>query len=136
MTDLAKKRVNHEDLYRIPESMTEESHDLVSAPRAWICEILSPATAQVDRAEKMPIHARHAIFHAGLIDPMLKALEVFRFEPDKWAVPGAGTPSHLKCGQNLFPRWSLISVFHGLSDVRPVRPGAIHEPARFTLRRR
>ncbi len=66
----------------------EEPHNWISAAPDWVCEILSPTTAQVDRAEKMPIYARHQVLHAWLIDPILKTLEVFRLEPERWIVLG------------------------------------------------
>ena len=37
----------------------------------WICEVLSPWTAKLDRAEKLPIYARAEVRHAWLIDPVL-----------------------------------------------------------------
>jgi len=66
----------------------EEPHNWISVAPDWVCEILSPHTAQVDRAEKMPIYARHQVLHAWLIDPIVKTLEVFRFEPGRWIVLG------------------------------------------------
>jgi Uma2 family endonuclease len=66
----------------------EEPHNWISVAPDWVCEILSPGTAQVDRAEKMPIYAQHQVSHAWLIDPNLKTLEVFRFEPGRWVVLG------------------------------------------------
>jgi Uma2 family endonuclease len=44
----------------------------------WVCEVLSPATAAVDRADKVPIYAREHVHHVWLIDPLLRTLEVFR----------------------------------------------------------
>jgi Uma2 family endonuclease len=66
----------------------EEPHNWISVAPDWVCEILSPATAQVDRTEKMPLYAQHQVSHAWLIDPILKTLEVFRFEPERWIVLG------------------------------------------------
>ncbi|WP_437741257.1 Uma2 family endonuclease [Sorangium sp. So ce1504] len=42
----------------------------------WICEVLSPSTASVDRDEKMPIYAREGVRHAWLVDPIARTLEV------------------------------------------------------------
>ena len=53
-------------------------------PPDWTCEILSPATARVDRAEKLPIYARHGVRHAWLIDPDLRTLEVFENHAGQW----------------------------------------------------
>jgi Uma2 family endonuclease len=66
----------------------EEPHNWISAVPDWVCEILSPHTALVDRAQKMPIYAQHQVSHAWLIDPILQTLEVFRFESGKWMVLG------------------------------------------------
>jgi len=50
----------------------------------WICEVLSPSTAATDRADKLPIYARHQIMHAWLVDPLAKTLEVFRLTQQQW----------------------------------------------------
>ncbi|HWL87042.1 MAG TPA: Uma2 family endonuclease [Polyangiaceae bacterium] len=50
----------------------------------WVCEVLSPSTAAVDRAEKMPIYADAGVGHAWLVDPILKTLEVFQREGKSW----------------------------------------------------
>lgn len=53
----------------------------------WACEILSPSTARVDRAEKMPIYAQQGVAHLWLIDPDLKTLEVYaREEAGRWVL--------------------------------------------------
>jgi Uma2 family endonuclease len=54
----------------------------------WVCEILSPGTALVDRGDKMPIYARHEVRYAWLIEPALKSLEVFRLESGRWSLLG------------------------------------------------
>jgi hypothetical protein len=46
----------------------------------WVCEILSPGTAPVDRAVKMPIYAREGVPHLWLVDPDARTLEVYRLE--------------------------------------------------------
>ena len=50
----------------------------------WVCEVLSPLTARVDRLRKMPIYASHGVGHLWLIDPDIKTLEVFRHEGESW----------------------------------------------------
>jgi Uma2 family endonuclease len=66
----------------------EEPRNWISVAPDWVCEILSPTTAQIDRVDKMPLYARHQVPHAWLIDPILKTLEVFRLEPERWIVLG------------------------------------------------
>ena len=53
-------------------------------PPDWICEILSPSTARVDRVEKLPIYAANGVKHAWLVDPDLRTLEVFENQNGKW----------------------------------------------------
>ncbi|MDP2811069.1 MAG: Uma2 family endonuclease, partial [Rhodocyclaceae bacterium] len=50
----------------------------------WVCEILSPSTAKVDRAEKLPLYAAQGVRHAWLVDPDLRTLEVFENREGKW----------------------------------------------------
>lgn len=52
----------------------------------WICEVLSPSTARVDRAEKLPIYARQGVRHAWLVDPDLKTLEAFENREGLWVL--------------------------------------------------
>lgn len=55
----------------------------------WICEVLSPSTEAIDRADKMPIYAREGVRHAWLVDPIAKTLEVFALGGDgRWIVAG------------------------------------------------
>ncbi len=63
----------------------------------WICEVLSPTTAALDRSEKIPIYAEAGVHHAWLVDPLLQTLEVLRRE-------GA--------------RWFLVTTFRGEAQVR------------------
>lgn len=50
----------------------------------WICEVLSPSTASVDRIRKMNVYAREGIRHAWLIDVDAKILEVFELRESLW----------------------------------------------------
>lgn len=52
----------------------------------WVCEVLSPATAKIDRVEKMPLYAEHGVQHLWIIDPMMETLEVYRREGAVWVV--------------------------------------------------
>ncbi len=54
----------------------------------WVCEILSPSTAVVDRVKKLAIYAREGVAHAWLIDPALQTLEVLRLEGGRWLLLG------------------------------------------------
>lgn len=50
----------------------------------WLCEILSPSTARVDRVEKLPIYARWGVKHVWLVDPDLRTLEAFENVDGRW----------------------------------------------------
>ncbi|MBK6727016.1 MAG: Uma2 family endonuclease [Xanthomonadales bacterium] len=55
----------------------------------WVCEILSPGTARLDRVEKMPIYAAHGVEHLWLLDPILRTLEAYRREDGRWLLLGS-----------------------------------------------
>jgi Uma2 family endonuclease len=66
---------------RMPELPDAAAFEL--APD-WVCEVLSPSTAAVDRADKLPIYAREGVRHAWLLDPVATTLEVLRLEGGGW----------------------------------------------------
>lgn len=55
----------------------------------WICEVLSPSTAGLDRVRKMPIYAQHGVGHVWLVDASERTLEVTRRENAEWLRVGA-----------------------------------------------
>jgi Uma2 family endonuclease len=52
----------------------------------WICEVLSPGTARLDRQRKMAIYAREGVTHAWLLDPLARTLEVLRLDTRQWII--------------------------------------------------
>ena len=53
----------------------------------WICEVLSPGTARLDRHKKLRIYARERVAHAWLVDPIQRTLEVLRLNGSgEWVV--------------------------------------------------
>jgi Uma2 family endonuclease len=52
----------------------------------WVCEIVSPSTASLDRVKKLAIYAREGVGHAWLIDPDARTLEVLRLENARWLI--------------------------------------------------
>ena len=54
----------------------------------WICEVLSPGTAKLDRARKLPIYAREQVAHVWLVDPAARTLEILRREGELWLLVG------------------------------------------------
>lgn len=55
----------------------------------WVCEILSPGTARLDRVQKMPIYAEAGVDHLWLVDPELRTLEAYRREGASWLLLGS-----------------------------------------------
>lgn len=70
---------------RLPELPDAPWMDL--APD-WVCEILSPSTARIDRAIKMPLYAREGVRWMWLVDPRARTLEVFSHEGGRWVLLG------------------------------------------------
>jgi Uma2 family endonuclease len=54
----------------------------------WVCEVLSPRSARIDRIKKMRIFAEHGVPYAWLVDPLSKTLEVYGLELGRWVVLG------------------------------------------------
>lgn len=52
----------------------------------WTCEVLSPSTEDLDRAEKVPIYAREGVSHVWLVDPEVRTLEVLRLDGGSYRI--------------------------------------------------
>ncbi|HYO51810.1 Uma2 family endonuclease [Archangium sp.] len=52
----------------------------------WVCEVLSPSTATLDRAAKLPVYAREGVRHVWFLDPEARMLEVFRLEGVRYSL--------------------------------------------------
>ncbi len=50
----------------------------------WVCEVLSPSTAVLDREKKMRAYAREGVSHLWLVDPLQHSLEAYRLEGPRW----------------------------------------------------
>ncbi|MFT4046518.1 MAG: Uma2 family endonuclease [Solimonas sp.] len=71
---------------RLPELPETAYFDL---PPDWICEVLSPSTARLDRIEKMPIYAQFVVQWLWLLDPQARTLEVFSLDRGRWTLEGS-----------------------------------------------
>jgi len=69
-----------ERLPKLPET------NWIAVTPDWICEVLSPGTARIDRKKKMPIYAQFGVPHLWLVDPLEKTLEIFRLDNGNWIV--------------------------------------------------
>jgi Uma2 family endonuclease len=52
----------------------------------WVCEVISPSTAAMDRVKKLTIYAREQVRHAWLVDPLARTLEVLLLEGGRWTI--------------------------------------------------
>jgi Uma2 family endonuclease len=67
---------------RMPRLPTTAYFEL---PPDWLCEVLSPSTARIDRAKKMRHYAKANVQHVWLLDPLATTLEVYRrLETGSW----------------------------------------------------
>jgi Uma2 family endonuclease len=63
-------------------SLPEQAY--FSASPDWVCEVLSPSTAALDRVTKLRIYAAAGVGHAWLVDPVARTLEIFRLDEGRW----------------------------------------------------
>jgi len=60
-----------------------DSHKFDVVPD-WICEVLSPSTASIDREIKMPLYSQYGVRYLWLVDPKQKTLEAYKLAGDVW----------------------------------------------------
>jgi Uma2 family endonuclease len=68
---------------RLP-SLPEEAY--FSLAPDWVCEVVSPSTASIDRVKKLRIYSREQVGNAWLVDPIARTLEVLRLENGRWSI--------------------------------------------------
>ena len=68
---------------RLPELPQEAYFTL--APD-WVCEVLSPSTASLDRLKKLRVYAREQVRCVWLVDPVATTVEVFGLEAGRWVL--------------------------------------------------
>jgi len=52
----------------------------IGVPPNWVCEVLSPSTASLDRGDKLRVYARQNVAHVWFVDPPAKTLEVLALD--------------------------------------------------------
>jgi Uma2 family endonuclease len=68
---------------RLPE-LPREAYFTVSPD--WVCEVLSPSTASLDRLKKLQVYARERVRCVWLVDPLATTVEVFELEAGRWVL--------------------------------------------------
>lgn len=72
-----------------PERMrTEPETAYIETPPDWVCEILSPSTARLDRGPKRRIYAEAGVGHLWLLDLADGVLETFALTAGQWLLTG------------------------------------------------
>jgi len=61
----------------------------------WVCEVLSPSTAGIDRIKKLRIYARESVAHVWLVDPLVRTFEVLRLENGRWTIVTTATDAEV-----------------------------------------
>jgi Uma2 family endonuclease len=61
----------------------------------WICEVVSPSTAAMDRVKKLNIYARERFSHAWMVDPVARTIEVLRLEGGRWTIVATAAGSEV-----------------------------------------
>jgi Uma2 family endonuclease len=77
---------------RMPRLPAEAYFSLVPD---WVCEVLSPSTASLDRVKKLAIYAREEVGFAWLLDPAARTLEVLHLDAGRWTILGTHAGSEI-----------------------------------------
>lgn len=67
---------------RLPELPIDKAY-FELAPD-WVCEVLSPSTAALDRGDKRRVYAEQQVRHLWFVDPEAKVLEVFELDGESY----------------------------------------------------
>lgn len=59
---------------RMPRKPQDQRFEVVPD---WVCEVLPPSTARIDRVIKMPVYARFGVAYLWLLDPIARTLQTF-----------------------------------------------------------
>ena len=54
----------------------------------WLCEVLSPSTARLDRLKKLRVYARERVTDVWLVDPLQRLVEALRLDGERWTIVG------------------------------------------------
>jgi len=69
--------------HRMPERPTTP---YATVAPDWVCEVLSPSTARLDRTQKLWIYGRERVPHVWFIDPIEQLLEVLRLDGETYRI--------------------------------------------------
>lgn len=55
----------------------------------WVCEVVSPSTARIDRLDKRDIYGRSGVSFLWFVDPEARTLEAFELRAGAWVLIAA-----------------------------------------------
>jgi Uma2 family endonuclease len=64
----------------------------IEVPPDWVCEVLSPATARIDKIDKRDLYAKHGIGHYWIVDVEQYTVEAFELTDGRWTLIGTYGP--------------------------------------------
>jgi Uma2 family endonuclease len=92
----------------------------------WICEVLSPSTAVLDRTRKQGIYREHKVPWLCFVDPSAHTVEVLKLSGEGWLVAGAYGGD----GEKRIPPFDAVAIDIGaLWDSPPRAADESAEPA-------
>jgi Uma2 family endonuclease len=75
--------------WRRENALFDPSDVKITAKPDWVCEVISPSTAQLDRGRKAKIYALAGIEHYWMLDPANRTLEAYRRNDLEWSLMGS-----------------------------------------------
>ena len=75
--------------WRLPKLETLPDAPHIELAPDWVCEVLSPSTARVDRIVKQAIYAREGVSHLWFVDPLARTVEVSERREGSWSLASA-----------------------------------------------
>ena len=69
---------------RMPEMPIDKAYFVLSPD--WVCEVLSPSTAPIDRGDKLKVYAAFDVKHVWFVDPEARTLEILERDPKGYRV--------------------------------------------------
>lgn len=89
----------------------------------WVCEVLSPSTAILDRTRKQDIYRQHGVPWLWFVDPAAHTVEVLRLSGPDWIVAGVFGGD----GEKKVPPFDAVAIDIGALWDSPA--GTWEEPA-------
>lgn len=100
----------------------------------WICEVLSPSTMAIDRAEKMPIYAREQVKSVWLLDPIARTLEICQLEQRRWMLVGTWRDDAPRVGLSNCQRDAEAPRMLAVQRIRSTARARVSIPVTHALR--